>query len=169
VAFVHNPEAQLPLGPRFHEGFVTTLQVSLHATDRPFARPPRMRTLSFCFDAGISPHAENQVPGTLASPQTGLTPAGRPELLVRLHYRLLSYGARTAERTAYAELGGAPATMLLTCTDVTYHLVLKEFYISLLVSGNVGFAQNCTKLRSPIGVSPRLGRVRCSYKFPLPA
>jgi hypothetical protein len=82
---------------------VTTLQVSLHATDRPFARPPKMRTLSFRFDAGISPCAGNQLPGTLASPQAGLTPAGCPELLVRLHYRLLSYSARTAGRTDYAK------------------------------------------------------------------
>ena len=90
MAFAHNPEARLPLGPRFRAAFVTTLQVSLHATDRPFARPPRMRTLSFRFDARISPHAGNQLPGTLASPRTGLTPAGCPELVARLHHELLS-------------------------------------------------------------------------------
>jgi hypothetical protein len=90
MAFAHKSEARLPLGPRFREAFVTTLQVSLHATDRPFACPPRMRTLSFRFDARISPHAGNQLPGTLASPRTGLTPAGCPELVARLHHELLS-------------------------------------------------------------------------------
>jgi hypothetical protein len=70
---------------------VTTLQVSLHATDRPFARPPRLGTSSFRFDAGISPHAGNQLPGTLASPRTGLTPAGCPELIARLHHDLQSF------------------------------------------------------------------------------
>ena len=69
---------------------MTTLQVSLHATDQPFARPPRLKALSFRFDAGISPHAGNQLPGTLASPRTGLPPVGCPELLVRLHHALLS-------------------------------------------------------------------------------
>src|SRR5262249_38437910 len=112
MAFAHNPEARLPLGPRSREAFVTTLQVSLHATDRPFSRPPRGGASSFRFDAGISPHAGNQLPRTLASPRTGLTPAGCPELLVRLHHALLSCGARTAGRTGYskvkiAEMSGA--------------------------------------------------------------
>jgi transposase, IS6 family len=106
MAFAHKSEARLPLGPRFREAFVTTLQVSLHATDRPFACPPRMRTLSFRFDARISPHAGNQLPGTLASPRTGLTPAGCPELAARLHHELLSCGARTAGRTTYAKVAG---------------------------------------------------------------
>lgn len=91
MAFTHKPEARLPLGPHFRGASVTTLQVSLHATDRSFARPPRVGTLSFRFDAGISPHAGNQLPGTLASPQAGLTPAGCPELVVRLHHDLQSF------------------------------------------------------------------------------
>jgi hypothetical protein len=48
-------------------------------------------------------NAGNQLPGTLASPRTGLTPAGCPEIIARLHHKLLSCGARTAGRTAYAE------------------------------------------------------------------
>ena len=91
------------LVPGFREGFVTTLQVSLHATDRPFARPPRVGTLSFRFDARISPHAGNQLPGTLASPRTGRTPAGCPELIVRFTTPSLTCGARTAGRTGYAK------------------------------------------------------------------
>src|SRR6476661_2476030 len=104
MAFTHNPEARLPLDPRSHEAFVTTLQVSLHATDRPFARPPRMRALSFRFDAGISPHAGNQLPGTLASPRTGLTPAGCPELVARLHHDLQSFIASELLDTGHAQL-----------------------------------------------------------------
>ena len=104
MAFAHKSEARLPLGPRFREGFVTTLQVSLHATDRPFARPPQVRTLSFRFDARISPHAGNQLPRTLASPRTGLPPVGCPELVVRLHHmNSFPCGARTTGRTAYAK------------------------------------------------------------------
>ncbi len=34
-------------------------------------------------------------------------------------------------KEAYAELGDSPVTTLLTCTDVVYDLVLKEFCISL--------------------------------------
>lgn len=41
--------------------------------------------LSLHFDATISSDAGSQLPGTLASPRTGLTPAGYPELDVRLH------------------------------------------------------------------------------------
>jgi hypothetical protein len=90
MAFAHKTEARLPLGSHSRGAFVTTLQVSLHATDRPFARPPKLRTLSFRFDARISPHAGNQLPRTLASPRTGLTPAGCPELIAWLHHTVLS-------------------------------------------------------------------------------
>lgn len=41
--------------------------------------------LSLHFDATISSDAGSQLPGTLASPRTGLPPAGYPELVVRLH------------------------------------------------------------------------------------
>src|SRR6266540_1521248 len=70
--------------------FVTTLQLSLHVTDRSVARPQK----GLCHSASttrISPAAGSQLPGTLASPQTGLTPAGCPELDARLHRTLLSF------------------------------------------------------------------------------
>ena len=96
---------------------MTTLQVSLHATDRPFARPPRLGTSSFRFGAGISPHTGNQLPGTLASPQTGLTPAGCPELAARLHQTPpFPSSARATGRTAYSQAAkkNSPTTALTT-------------------------------------------------------
>jgi len=69
--------------------FLTTLQLSLNVTDRSVARPQK----GLCHSASttrISPAAGSQLPGTLASPQTGLTPAGCPELDARLHRTLLS-------------------------------------------------------------------------------
>jgi hypothetical protein len=41
--------------------------------------------LSLRFDAALSNDAGSQLPGTLASPRTGLAPAGCPELDARLH------------------------------------------------------------------------------------
>jgi hypothetical protein len=58
--------------------------------------------LSLHFDAALSNDAGSQLPGTLASPRTGLPPAGYPELDARLHRftSLLSCDdARTAGRT----------------------------------------------------------------------
>ena len=66
--------------------------------------PHKVGALSFRFDAGISPHAGNQLPGTLASPRAGLTPAGCPELIARLHHDLLYLSARATGRTDYAKL-----------------------------------------------------------------
>lgn len=54
------------------------------------------------FDAALSNDAGSQLPGTLASPRTGLAPAGCPELDVRLHLFPSLLGrddARTAGRT----------------------------------------------------------------------
>ncbi len=39
--------------------------------------------LSLRFDGGVSPDAGSQLPGTLASPGTGLAPAGCRELVAR--------------------------------------------------------------------------------------
>jgi hypothetical protein len=58
--------------------------------------------LSLHFDAALSNDAGSQLPGTLASPRTGLTPAGYPELDVRLHLSTSLLGCddvRTAGRT----------------------------------------------------------------------
>ena len=41
--------------------------------------------LSLHFDADLSIDAGSQLPGTLVSPRTGLTPAGCPELVARLY------------------------------------------------------------------------------------
>jgi len=41
---------------------------------------------SLRFDAGISPDAGSQLPGTLASPRAGLAPAGCPQLVARLRH-----------------------------------------------------------------------------------
>jgi hypothetical protein len=42
--------------------------------------------LSLRFDGGISTDAGSQLPGTLASPRTGLAPAGQLELHARLRH-----------------------------------------------------------------------------------
>jgi len=41
---------------------------------------------SLRFDGGISPDTGSQLPGTLASPRTGLAPAGCPQLVARLRH-----------------------------------------------------------------------------------
>jgi hypothetical protein len=45
--------------------------------------------MSLCFDGEISLDAGSQLPGTLASPRTGLAPAGCPELVARLRHNNL--------------------------------------------------------------------------------
>jgi hypothetical protein len=58
--------------------------------------------LSLHFDADLSIDAGSQLPRTLVSPRTGLTPAGYPELVARLHVFTPLLGcenARTAGRT----------------------------------------------------------------------
>lgn len=58
--------------------------------------------LSLHFDADLSIDARSQLPGTLVSPRTGLTPVGYPELVARLHLftsLLECDNARTAGRT----------------------------------------------------------------------
>src|SRR5207247_111218 len=61
-------------------GFLTTLQASLHAADRPVARPARGRS-SPASTPGSHPTPGVLLPGTPASPRTGLTPAGCRELV----------------------------------------------------------------------------------------
>lgn len=52
----------------------------------PVSRHALHDVSSFRFDARLSTNAGNQLPGTLASPRTGLTPAGHPELVARLRH-----------------------------------------------------------------------------------
>ena len=51
--------------------------------------PPPPRGVVLRFDTRISPDVGSQLPGTLASPRTGLTPAGCPELVARLRHNNL--------------------------------------------------------------------------------
>lgn len=81
MAFALNSRARLPLAPA-NGASVTRRQDSLDVTDRPVASPKR------AFDAGLRPRAfppeaASLLPGTLAFTETGLTPAGRYELMFR--------------------------------------------------------------------------------------
>lgn len=78
--------------PPLPRGLLTTLQASLHAADRPVARPP-LRTLPRASTPDSHPTPAGALPRTLASPRTGLTPAGCRELLARLHRRTPSMTA----------------------------------------------------------------------------
>src|SRR5215218_505224 len=94
MAFATGMQARLPLGP-LTRGFLTTLQASLDAADWPVAPRPAST-------AGSRPTPGVLLPGTLASPRTGLTPAGCRELVARLRRgALLSVvlGARATGRT----------------------------------------------------------------------
>src|SRR6266566_3196509 len=84
MAFAQHQQARLPLVPRNarvrHDdvaGFASCCGLA--------SRHPLYRVLSLRFDADLSIDAGSQLPGTLASPRTGLTPAGCPELDAQLH------------------------------------------------------------------------------------
>jgi hypothetical protein len=87
---------------------MTTLQASLHVADWPVATSPRdaRRPAS---TSTFLPMPGATLPRTLASPRTGLAPAGYPELGTRLHpISLHSLGdtfadARAAGRTLSGE------------------------------------------------------------------
>ena len=76
MAFATGMQARLPLGP-LARGFLTTPQASLDAADWPVAPRPASTP-------GSRPTPGAALPGTLASPRTGLTPAGCRELVARL-------------------------------------------------------------------------------------
>lgn len=86
--------------------------------------------LSLHFDAALSNDAGSQPPGTLASPRTGLAPAGYPELDVRLHLSTSLLGCddvRTAGRTMNESKGvslrsvvvGDPPSTAPRCTTAS--------------------------------------------------
>ena len=75
VAFAHPTRTRLLLGPARAGVFVTTLQASRDVADWPVARPHQGRRCS-ASTAGSRPPPGAALPGTLASPRTGLTPAG---------------------------------------------------------------------------------------------
>src|SRR5215218_10909526 len=81
MAFATGMQARLPLGP-LARGFLTTPQASLHAADWPVAPRPASTP-------GSRPTPGVLLPGTLASPRTGLPPAGCRELGARLPRRSL--------------------------------------------------------------------------------
>jgi hypothetical protein len=84
MAFAGRLTARHPLDPLTRES-VTTPQTSLHAADRPVATPStRCRCSASTPTSRPTPGAA--LPGTLASPRTGLTPAGCPELIARLRH-----------------------------------------------------------------------------------
>ena len=96
MAFASRMEARLPLGP-LARGFLTTPQASLDAADWPVAPRPASTP-------GSHPTPGAALPGTLASPRTGLAPAGCRELVARLRRAaLLSVvlGARATGRTLH--------------------------------------------------------------------
>jgi len=84
VAFAVKVPARLPLGPLARVSLTAGPQASLNAADRPVATP----STGCCCSAstpGSRPTPGAALPGTLASPRTGLAPAGCPELVARLH------------------------------------------------------------------------------------
>ena len=76
MAFATGMQARLPLGP-LARGSLTTPQASLDAADWSVAPRPASTP-------GSRPTPGAALPGTLASPRTGLTPAGCRELVARL-------------------------------------------------------------------------------------
>jgi hypothetical protein len=87
VAFAVKVPARLPLVPLTRVS-LTTPQTSLDAADRPVATP----STGCCCSAstpGSRPTPGAALPGTLASPRTGLAPAGCPELVTRLRHDIL--------------------------------------------------------------------------------
>src|SRR5215204_5074367 len=85
MAFATGMQARLPLGP-LARGFLTTPQASLDAADWPVA--PRPASTS-----GSRPTPGAALPGTLASPRTGLAPAGCRELALGYPINLPSASA----------------------------------------------------------------------------
>jgi hypothetical protein len=114
MAFASGIQARLPLDP-LTRGFLTTLQASLHAADRSVARPAAGRSSS-ASTPGSHPTPGVLLPGTLASPRTGLTPAGCRELGARLHPRssFRHSGARATGRTFRRNLQWPCAVHLAT-------------------------------------------------------
>ena len=101
------------------------LQASLHVADWSVAAPR--------FAAGLSTTHGAQPPGTLASPQAGLTPGGHPQLVARLHHHNLlvvmapklmnAFPDRRLGAVRYSWCdgrvgGGCPRAAFLTATTV---------------------------------------------------
>src|SRR5215212_3937528 len=85
MAFATGMQARLPLGP-LARGFLTTPQASLDAADWPVAPRPASTP-------GSRPTPGAALPGTLASPRTGLAPAGCRELALGYTVNLPSTSA----------------------------------------------------------------------------
>ena len=74
--------------------------------------------LSLHFDAALSNDAGSQLPGTLASPRTGLAPAGCPELDARLHPENLLRSARMSELLDVRLMNSPCGAVLVTECEV---------------------------------------------------
>jgi hypothetical protein len=85
MAFATGMQARLPLDP-LTRGFLTTPQASLDAADWPVAPRPASTP-------GSRPTPGAALPGTLASPRTGLAPAGCRELALGYTINLPSTSA----------------------------------------------------------------------------
>ena len=81
VAFAAKVSARLLLGPA-HAGLQCRRR-RLHVMLQTGQLLALSGVLSLRFDGGVSPDAGSQLPGTLASPGTGLPPAGCRELVAR--------------------------------------------------------------------------------------
>src|SRR5206468_9960904 len=77
VAFAVRETARHPLSPRPQAGSLTTLAQASLTLQTARSLPPRSAP-------GLSTTHGASLPGTQASPRTGLTPAGRPELVAPL-------------------------------------------------------------------------------------
>jgi hypothetical protein len=91
VAFASGIRARLPLGP-LARGFVTTLQASLVLRTGQSPAPSQGRSSS-ASTPGSHPTPGVLLPRTLASPRTGLAPAGCRELVARLRRALLRWSS----------------------------------------------------------------------------
>ena len=97
MAFALKVQARLPLVPLTRVS-LTTPQTSLHAADRPLA----ISSTRCCCSASTQasqPTPGAALPGTLASPRTGLTPAGYPELVAQLHHVITTSSMTSARAT----------------------------------------------------------------------
>lgn len=77
MAFTLQNELGSPLPSPKGRSRLTALQDSLHATDQSLATPPIEGRDIPLRRTGSHPPPGTSLPGTLASPRTGLPPAGR--------------------------------------------------------------------------------------------
>ena len=96
MAFAAMQPARHPLSPALRRARLTTLTQASLALQTARSHPP-------CFAPGLSTTHEGIATGTQTSPRTGLTPAGRPELVAPLRHVDLPFFTvpEQSRRTAY--------------------------------------------------------------------